>query len=482
MRLLPSLQRILPRLPEGWEKSRVGRVAATRDDPALFAAVYLTKHLRGPETGDAVSYGECHADWYDAMAEWMQPASEPRAWRHVYVAPRSSAKTTHWFLFAPLWALAHGHASFVAAFADSAAQAEQHLATFRAELLTNQLLREDYPDLVTSTGKFDNRQMYQAASGAVFAARGIDASSLGMKMGERRPDVLVFDDVEPGGGTYSAYQAEQRRKTLTETVLPLNEFARVVWVGTVTMPDSLVHQALQGAEWVDEENFTVHHHRPFNADGESIWPERWATAYLRSIQHQRSYALNFDNEPLAEDGDYWTPADIEHTAPDLDAPRWLLSIDPAVTDKKTSDNSALAVLSQSASGHVQVRGVRAVKATGRGLRATVEAMLAQYPAIRVALVEVNQGGDLWHDVFRGLPVKVRTTWSGEPKPVRAARLLEDYQTHRVSHADGWDDKAAVQELCAFPQAPHDDIVDAIGAGARYFLPLKTKSRFSVAAA
>ncbi len=91
-------------------------------------------------------------------------------------------------------------------------------------------------------------------------------------------------------------------------------------------------------------------------------------------------------------------------------------------------------------------------------------MLIRHPAIRVVLVEVNQGGDLWADVFRGLPVKVRTTWSSEPKPVRAARLLEEYQTRTVTHADDWDDAATIRELTAFPRAPHDDRVDAIGAG------------------
>lgn len=464
--LLPSLQRILRELPDGWESSPAGRRYATREDPALFVLTYLRSHLRGPETGGAITYSTAHADWYRDMAEWAEPAGAPRSWRRIYIAPRASAKSTHWFLFAPLWALAHGHSSFVASFADASAQAEGHLATFRRELLHNTLLRTDYPELCVPAGTFDNRTMYQARSGAVFAARGIDAASLGMKIGERRPDVLVMDDIEPGGGVYSSYQAGQRRKTLVETILPLNEYAKVVWVGTVTMPGSLIHQAMQGAQWVSDEGFTVHHHLPI-VDGESMWPGKWPLDYLLSIQHQRSYALNFLNRPLPEDGDYWQPDDIAHTAPNDDAPQWVLSIDPAVTDKRTSDDSALAVLSHD-KGKVQVRDVRAVKATGRELRRTVEGVLARWPQIRVVLVETNQGGNLWAQVFEGLPVRYRSVFSSAPKPVRAGWLLEHYQRGAVTHAEGWDDSVAVEQLLSFPRAA-DDVVDAIGTGARYFL-------------
>lgn len=480
---MDSLLQTLSVLPDGWHLSPHGRRLVTYDRPDVFSYVYLRHHLRGPETAGRVTYADCHHEWYQHMAQWQQPVGSPRDWRRAYVAPRASAKTTHWYLFAPLWSLAHGHSRFVAAFADAATQAETHLATLRKELMTNTLLRTDYPDLCTPAGTFDNRTTYQSKSGAVFAARGIDAASLGLKMGERRPDVLIFDDVEKGEGTYSAWQAAQRLKTIQDVVLPLNESARAVLVGTVTMPGSIVHQMVRGkSEWVKDDNWSVYHYPAlYDSYGnpKSIWPEKWSVEYLLSIQHTRGFAKNFMNEPLTDDGDYWKPEDIRYTDSDEDYPRTMLSIDPAVSDKRTSDNSAVALLSQRNDGRVVLRGVTAVKATGRDLRAVVERLLLAHPEIRVVLVEVNQGGDLWKGVFAGLPVLVRTTWSSEPKPVRAARLLEDYQAGRVLHQQGWDDRETVQELCAFPRGINDDRVDAIGAGARYFIPQKS-SRLRIA--
>ena len=124
-----------------------GRKVLTRLNPRLFAIIYLAHHLAGDETGGVISFSEAHLDWYDQMLEWVKPTKEPKKWRRAFVAPRNSAKSTMWFLIAILWASAHGHVKFAAAFADSATQAEGHLATFKRELDTNDLLRKT-PTLV----------------------------------------------------------------------------------------------------------------------------------------------------------------------------------------------------------------------------------------------------------------------------------------------------------------------------------------------
>ena len=41
----------------------------------------------------------------------------------------------------------------------------------------------------------DRVSLYHARSGFVFAAAGMDSSNLGMKVGDRRPDLLILDDI-----------------------------------------------------------------------------------------------------------------------------------------------------------------------------------------------------------------------------------------------------------------------------------------------
>ena len=107
--------------------------------------------------------------------------------------------------------------------------------------------------------------------------------------------------------------------TIRDAVLPLSVYARVVLVGTVTMPDSIVHQLVKAARgepdlpaWIAEEGFRAHYYAPITDDGQSVWPEKWPLAYLESIRHTRTYKKNYLNDPMGADGDYWSESDFKY--------------------------------------------------------------------------------------------------------------------------------------------------------------------------
>jgi hypothetical protein len=352
----------LAALPDDWlartPERREQRIAATRDDPLLFALTYFTRHLLLSEGDRRITFSPMHWSWYEEIADWRHSVSRPREWRRTYVSPRSSAKTTVWFLFAPMWGAAHGHVHFVAAFADSGLQAEMHLSTFKRELDTNDLLRYDYPELCSpATGDrsmlvSNNRAMTIRENGFVFGAKGADASSLGMKVGNRRPDVIILDDIEPDASNYSPYLATKRLATLQNSILPLNLFARVVWSGTVTMEGSLIHQLVktvttkdEPAKWTQDEGFQVRYFPAIYLDDDgierSIWPDKWPIEELVAMRNTLSFALNFMNMPMG-DGGFWSKDDIRVHGEAV-YPRTIISVDPAVTKKNRSDFTGIAV-------------------------------------------------------------------------------------------------------------------------------------------
>lgn len=460
---------------------------ACRYDPLLFALWYLGHHITDRLTGE-VSFSPFHVYLARRALRWRIKSTEPAANRHADVAPRESGKSTWKFLLLPMWAACYGHVEFIAAFADAGPQAEMHLATFKRELADNERLFHDFPALCTP-GKLrgvsdsDTKGMYIAKSGFVFAARGIDAKTLGMKVGARRPDLILLDDIEPPEATYSLYQKDQRLSALINSVLPLSITARVELSGTTTMPGSIVHDLVRtvthpGAddheEWVAETGFQVHHHRALVDDGEggevSLWPEKWSTEYLQSIRHTRQYSLNYDNDPLAKAGAYWSREDFRY-GETFAAIRTLLVLDPAVTTKVKSDYTGVAVVAGSrVLRRARVLHAAQVKlAPGEPLRQYCLRLCATFPEIGGILVETNQGGDVWEvSVLHDMPVRVATVFSEAPKEERAADLLADYQRGRVEHAKAL--PVAEGQMIAFPRGAHDDIVDAIGAGVRHFIP------------
>lgn len=473
------------------------RVEMTRDDPVLFALVYLRRHLTDEAT-QRVTLSEVHLAWAETAKGWIEPQREPMADRRAEVAPREMGKSTWWFTLLPMWAAAHGHVRFAAAFADTEAQAQTHLATFKSELDSNPLLRSDYPTLVEPKTRgrgsvmADRVSLYHAASGFVFAAAGMDSSNLGMKVGDTRPDLIILDDIEPHEARYSAELARKRLATLREAILPLNIYAHVILVGTVTMQGSIVHQVVKRTAgehddtdpddatiWVQEERIIGRHHLPFVVDalGErsSIWPAKWPLDYLESIEHTRQFAKNYLNDPRGAEGDYWHLDDFRRL-PFTDELREaitheVISLDPAVTSGEKSDYTAIAAVGFARDlKRCAVLEARAIRVGGDEIRLAVmryvERALERGHAV-IVIVEVNQGGDLWKRILHNLPVRVKTYSSSAPKHVRAADALDHYQRGRVSHAPGLRD--AEGQMVAFPRAPNDDYVDAIGAGVRYFL-------------
>lgn len=490
----------LGEFPERLLAEPEGRRVLTRGRPLLFGLLYLRHHLASPETAGEISFSQFHLDFYEKARRWALPDLGPAEIREAWVAPRGSGKSSTAFLVAPLWALAHGHRGFIAAFADSASQAEKHLSSVKRELDGNVLLRRDYPDLCSpavrpsGSNLSDNRSLYVAKSDAIFSAQGIDSSVLGAKIGSRRPDLILFDDVEPSGSSYSAYQKEKRLATIVDAVLPMNDRAVVVLCGTVTMPGSIVHDAVKTvqhpeapvASWVTDERFVAHAYPAIVTDsvtGEdaSLWPERWSLDYMQSIAHTRSFRLNMMNDPMAADGDYWTSDDFRHGVPDAPLTGQLLSIDPAVTSKGSSDFTGLAVIAYSKpAGQALVRHVRAVKVPpGEELRSLVLRIIDAYPETTGILIESNQGGQVWRAILHHMPIPVKTIHQHEPKEVRAARLLNHYQMGRVLHEKPL---PALEEQCiSFPKGANDDLVDATGAGVQVFLGKRKTASASSAA-
>jgi hypothetical protein len=320
------------------------------------------------------------------------------------------------------------------------------------------MVRKDYGGLVNLTRNsemrkllLDNESMLITANAFVFAARGADTSSLGLKVGERRPDLIILDDIEPDEGKYSLASVRKRRNTVNDAILPLNEFARVMWVGTTTRNGGLAHQLVEYANgvldltdpdhfWVTEQRFQSRRWDPVIAtdDGgeRSLWPAKWSMTYLNSVRGTRAYAKNMANEPMAEDGEYWSTEDIQHLYSGYDhmtleealVRKQILVLDPDVNDlHQSSDWTGVCV-------------------AGMGDK-------------RVLVRELTQ-----------------VVMADFPKPVRASMALNHYQARptRVVHEVAF--RAGEAQMCAFPNVTHDDMVDVVSWAVRYLLEPDTIRR------
>jgi len=461
-----------------------GRRELTKYDPMLFALVYLPHHLKNSE--DQLTLSEFHWALAEYGKTWINKPTTPKQHRDAFIAPRECGKSTWIFLILPLWAAAHGHIKFVAAFSDAASQAETHLLTFKNELETNEYLKADYPELctpkiVSSTGRSvaSNAWRIIQANDFIFDANGIDTNSLGKKVFGQRPDLIILDDIEKGEKNYSEYQAGQQLNTVFDDIAPMNIYARMIIVGTTTMPNSMMDQFRKHSEghtgielkWITDQNVRVHYYPAIMTadDGSerSVWPEKWPLEWLQSQRHLRDFAKNYMNKPVNLDGNFWTFEDV--IIEDMEEyGNTIISIDPAVTKNKVSDYTGVAVLSR-VDDKIYVRDAFQLKVSPQELSERINSLVDIYDP-GVIYVETNQGGDLWQDVFKNIPVKYRSVKQSVSKQIRAGKALNYYQQGKVRHTAHF--PALEEQMWSFPKVSHDDVLDAVVSGILYFLDNK----------
>ena len=461
-----------------------GRKELTKYDPLLFALLYLPHHLKNAE--GKITLSEFHWDLAEYGKLWINKPTSPKQYRDAFIAPRECGKSTWIFLILPLWAAAHGHIKFIAAFSDAASQAETHLLTFKNELETNEYLREDYPELctpkvVSSTGRSlaSNAWRIIQSNDFIFDANGIDTNSLGKKVFGQRPDLIILDDIEKGEKNYSEYQAGRQRNTVFDDIAPMNIYARMIIVGTTTMPNSMMDEFRKFADgqrdkaldWITDQNVKVHYYPAImpNDDGSerSVWPEKWPLEWLQSQRHLRDFAKNYMNKPVNIDGNFWTYEDV--IIRDGEYGNTIISIDPAVTKNKVSDYTGVAVLSRGEDDNIYVREAIQLKVSPQELSERIAALVEIYDP-GVIYVETNQGGDLWKDVFKNIPVRYRSIKQTVSKQIRAGKALNYYQQGKVIHTSHF--PALEEQMWSFPKVSHDDVLDAVVSGVLYFLDNK----------
>lgn len=466
-----------------------GRRELTKYDPMLFALTYLPHHLMNAQ--GEITLSEFHLDLAEYGKSWIHKPTEPKQNRDAFIAPRECGKSTWIFLILPMWAAAHGHVKFIAAFSDAASQAETHLMSFKNELETNEYLIEDYPELckpkiVASSGRAmaSNSWRIIQSNDFIFDANGIDTNSLGKKVFGTRPDLIILDDIEKGEKNYSEYQAGQQKNTVFDDIAPMNIYARMIFVGTTTMPNSVMDQFRKYGEghtdpelnWIKDQNVKVHYYPAIMTDEKgverSVWQEKWSLEWLHSQRHLRDFAKNYMNRPVNTDGTFWTNEDV--IIEDIeDYGNTIISIDPAVTKGKISDFTGIAVLSrgydETGKSVVYVRHAEQVKMSPSEI-AERTAFLVDKFEVGVLYVEVNQGGDLWKDVFKNVPAKYRSKTQSLSKQIRAGKALNFYQQGKVRHTAHF--PVLEEQMWAFPKVSHEDVLDAVVSGILYFLDNK----------
>ncbi len=169
--------------------------------------------------------------------------------READAAPRGSAKSTWMTLILPVWAAAFKYRLFSLVVSDTATQSEDFISFIKAELETNERLKQDFPELC-GEGTVWRADTIITRSGIKIRGAGSGQKLRGMRHGNKRPDLVICDDLENDEAVESPDQRKKLEKWFFKALMKIGQKDTVSAVGgTILHYDSLLFNLLKKPGW-----------------------------------------------------------------------------------------------------------------------------------------------------------------------------------------------------------------------------------------
>jgi hypothetical protein len=424
--------------PSGWREWLTGNF------PAYVRAAFAQRHVDLWE-------------WVWSIGADVRPRPFVALW------PRGGGKSTSAELAAVALGL-RGKRKYALYVCETQDQADKHVSTIGSLLETAGVER--------AVNKYGNsrgwrRNRLWTAGGFIVDALGLDTASRGIKVEEKRPDLIVLDDID--GRHDSKVMTEKKQATITDTVLPTGTGnLAVLAVQNLVHQDSIFDRlrraippllvdriisgpfaALEGFEFVYDvtlERYRITAGRP-TWEGQSVAEcenavNTWGLLpFKRESQHEVGDA----------EGSLWKRAEMIEAHRVTAAPelvRVVVAIDPSATSSTSSDECGIVAVGRGENDHGYVLADRSRRDTPSGWARAAVDLFVELKADRI-VAEANNGGEMVSTVIgfvvreinaqreaAGLPsiaVSVELVYASRGKQTRAEPTSTLYSEARMHH-------------------------------------------------
>ena len=219
--------------------------------------------------------------------------------RKVFTAvasPRGHAKSTIVSKAYPLWLACYRHAENILMLADTITQCEDYLDDIKGEFEVNELLIEDFGNLV-SKRRWKAGEII-TANGVHITCKGTGSKIRGVSKNVKRPDVIIMDDLENDDFVESATIRKKLRSWLNTAVIPsAHTDCKFFLIGTVLHEDSLLNNLLHSSEFAYWKRFFYQAVEEFSPS--ELWDE-WEQILMGDDDDLDEKAYSFYREHREE--------------------------------------------------------------------------------------------------------------------------------------------------------------------------------------
>jgi predicted phage terminase large subunit-like protein len=451
-----------------------------------FAGSILAKRYDG-----STPTPQCHLEWWDLCC-----SENPLV---AIAAPRAHGKSTaitHAYLLA---ALLFRDRRFVLIVSDTENQAINFLGDLTNELKNNEdlitlfgiksFIKESQTDIIV---EFDDGDQFRVL------VRGAEQRVRGLKWDQRRPDLIVCDDLEGDEQVQSKERREKFRRWFYAALLPCRSQHGIVRVvGTVLHLDSLLNRVMPpdyDGDHIKVESLKTYSTRKkvewksvrYRAHSEDykdiLWADRYTAQFFIDKKDDYTkqgipevYAQEFLNYPIDESTAYFKRTEfIEIPKYTLDAIRhkekrltYYAAVDFAISTRERSDYTVIAVGGIDSDGIMNIVDIRRGRWDSLEI---VEEMFAvqkkfdpQYFVTEKGAIEKALGPILRREqIARQEYMSLHPMTPTKDKQTRARSFQARFKAGGVKFdkSSSWYPDLE-EEMVRFPKARHDDQVDAL---------------------
>lgn len=394
--------------------------------------------------------------------------------QHVAIAaPRGHAKSTAGDYTFVLAQTLFGARDFVLLIGATEDLVKPHLRNIRDQLVNNGALVEDFDikvikdnetDLIFSVG---GKEIYIAARGAEQRIRGLNWNN-------KRPNLIMCDDIEDDEMVMSKERREKFQDWFQNVVEPIgSRYAIYRVLGTILHEASLLENLLNSREWLSA-RFRAH--ADFDDFNEILWPEFHTPASLRAIRqkyiergNESGYSQEYLSSPIAVADAYFRKEqlvpmeDADYTSSKL----YYVTVDFAISKKAKRDFTVMTVGGVDCDGFLCI--VDQYVFRGDGLEIIdqmfdIEEMYRpEFWVCENGQILQSVGAFLKQEmVKRNIYLNIETVTPTADKMTRARSIQKRAQAGGVkfnTYADWY--KGLEHEMLMFPRGKHDDRVDTL---------------------